>query len=53
MWYSQGTITATNNNTVITGVGTAFLQGVRWILMSYRIGLCSCVLMKLKRGMRS
>ena len=26
MWYSQGTITATDNNTVITGVGTAFLQ---------------------------
>lgn len=29
MWYSQGTITATNNNTVINGVGTDFLQGVR------------------------
>ena len=29
MWYSQGTITATKNNTVINGVGTAFLQGVR------------------------
>lgn len=29
MWYSQGAITATNNNTVITGAGAAFLQGVR------------------------
>lgn len=29
MWYSQGTITATNNNTVINGSGTAFIQGVR------------------------
>lgn len=26
MWYSQGTITATNNNTVINGVGTGFRQ---------------------------
>lgn len=29
MWYSQGTITATNKNAVINGVGTSFLQGVR------------------------
>ena len=29
MWYSSGTITAIKNNTVITGVGTGFLQGVR------------------------
>lgn len=29
MWYSQGTITATSNNTVINGTGTAFIQGVR------------------------
>ena len=29
MWHSQGSITATNNNTVVTGVGTGFLQGVR------------------------
>ena len=28
MWYSSGTITATNNNTGINGVGTAFLQEV-------------------------
>lgn len=24
MWYSQGSITATNDNTVITGVGAGF-----------------------------
>ena len=29
MWYSQGTITATKNNAVVNGAGTAFLQGVR------------------------
>lgn len=29
MWYSQGTISATSNNTVINGTGTAFIQGVR------------------------
>ena len=29
MWYSQGSITATKDNTVVTGVGTGFLQGVR------------------------
>lgn len=27
-WYSAGTITATNNNSVITGAGTAFLANV-------------------------
>ena len=27
MWYSQGSISATSNNTEINGVGTAFLQG--------------------------
>ena len=29
MWHSQGSITATNKNTVIEDVGTALLQGVR------------------------
>lgn len=29
MWYSQGTISATSNNTIINGTGTAFIQGVR------------------------
>lgn len=29
MWYSSGSVTATNNNTVVTGAGTGFLEGVR------------------------
>ncbi|GGJ06696.1 hypothetical protein [Halopseudomonas pertucinogena] len=29
MWYSQGTVAATNDSNVITGTGTAFIENVR------------------------
>ena len=29
MWYSSGTITATDNSNIVTGTGTAFLANVR------------------------